>query len=173
MDKKTKIQIVITGVLIVILLCAINNARITMIKSKELTKKTSPSDILDNNESPSSQVESIADSAKGAGGEVSYKKLLKTNTDLSLSRDPFSYRSIKHSTSGFSSSTGLSAILWNKDQSLAVINHKVVKKGDQVGHNTIIEIRVDRIIFNDGTNLLLRPAVESEKSHRIPQSNGS
>jgi hypothetical protein len=170
MDKKTKIQLAITAVLIVILLLAMNNARLAMIKSKELREKTSHSDVLDNNESPSNQAESIANSAKGAGGEVSYKNLLKANTDISLSRDPFSYRLIKHSTPGFSSSTGLSAILWNKDQSLAVINHIVVKKGDKVGHNTIIEIRVDRIIFNDGTVLFLRTAVKAEGSHGTPQN---
>jgi hypothetical protein len=32
-----------------------------------------------------------------------------------------------------------------------VINHKVVKKGDKAGKNTVVEIKGDRVILNDGS----------------------
>jgi len=148
MDKKTKIQFVITGILVIFLIFLINNAKNDLIKKNVR----------------SNQEESILAPVERSNGRMSYQKLLKANTDLTLSRDPFVYRSIKHRASSPSLSSGLSAILWDKDQALAVINHKVVKKGDKTGLYTVVDIKPDKVILNDGTAVLLRPAVRAEGS---------
>ncbi|MBU2504439.1 MAG: hypothetical protein ABIK26_01500 [Candidatus Omnitrophota bacterium] len=44
----------------------------------------------------------------------------------------------------------LGGIIWDKQTPLAVINDDVVGIGDKVGTNTIVEIKQDIVILNDG-----------------------
>jgi len=59
--------------------------------------------------------------------------------------------------------TGLNGILWDSRQPLAIINNKVVKKGDKIAGNVVVNIKEDRVILSDGSNLFeLRIEKEEE-----------
>lgn len=49
--------------------------------------------------------------------------------------------------------------MWDKEKPLAIINDAIVKIGDKVSGNIIVDIKQDKVILNDGTNdfeLLMR-----------------
>jgi len=41
--------------------------------------------------------------------------------------------------------------MWNKTNPTAMIGDVIVKRGDKLGANTVVEINPDSIILNDGT----------------------
>lgn len=43
-----------------------------------------------------------------------------------------------------------SGILWSQEHPLAIINEAIVKVGDKVGVNTVMDMKQDRVILNDG-----------------------
>jgi hypothetical protein len=45
----------------------------------------------------------------------------------------------------------LSGIMWSPKKPLAVINNRVVKVGDKIFGSTVIEIRKDKVILNNGS----------------------
>ena len=62
---------------------------------------------------------------------------------------------------GASTSTGgkliLDGIAWDKKSPRAVINDRIVEVGDEIGGMSVVEIKKDRVILNDGkTNIELR-----------------
>jgi len=66
-------------------------------------------------------------------------------------RDPFSA-----SSAPIEDYTGLtlSGIMWwDKDNPKAIINNNIVSIGDKVGEATVIDIKQDRVIFNDGSKI--------------------
>jgi hypothetical protein len=142
MDKKTKTQLGITGILAVILLFIIMNASNSLMRSKEQKDTTLQT----------SQAVALPATVKNAQVNMLYNKSSAVNKDLSSLRDPFAYPAVQaeYNTSIPVLKIKLNAILWDKDQSLAVINHKVVKRGDKAGRYTVVEIKADRIILNDG-----------------------
>lgn len=61
-------------------------------------------------------------------------------------RNPFSLTPIK----GYGAPI-LIGIMWDKENSIAIINGNIVKIGDKVSENTIVDIKQDKVIFNDGS----------------------
>ena len=47
--------------------------------------------------------------------------------------------------------SGLTGIIWNEDNPKAIINDEIVAIGDKIDGKTVIDIKQDRIILNDGT----------------------
>lgn len=45
----------------------------------------------------------------------------------------------------------LEGILWDKERPMAIINDTIREIGDKVGINTIVDIKQDRVILNDGS----------------------
>jgi len=43
----------------------------------------------------------------------------------------------------------LSAILYNEAGSVAIINHRIVRRGDQIGGRRVVSILEDRVILQD------------------------
>ncbi len=45
-------------------------------------------------------------------------------------------------------------IVWGDDEvgTFAIINDKIVKKGDEIGGKRVVEIKKDKVIINDGQN---------------------
>jgi len=41
--------------------------------------------------------------------------------------------------------------MWSEKNPGAMINDTIVKNGDRIGDNTVIEIRQDKVILSDGT----------------------
>lgn len=45
----------------------------------------------------------------------------------------------------------LNGIIWNKTRPKAMIGDAIVVKGDRIAQNTVVDIKPDRVILNDGT----------------------
>jgi len=88
-------------------------------------------------------------------GEVSGKSrytLLELEANaLELKTDPFTGTTIAIMKK-VSSGIALSGVLWNKSNPLALIDGKVMKKGDRVGDWVIVAINENSVILNDGYN---------------------
>ncbi len=48
----------------------------------------------------------------------------------------------------------LEGIMWDEKTPCAIINGRVVKAKDRIGDNEVVEIKKDRVILNDGKNLI-------------------
>ena len=46
----------------------------------------------------------------------------------------------------------LNGVVWDKESPRAIINNNIVGIGDKVGTNTVIDIKQDRVILNNGTS---------------------
>lgn len=49
------------------------------------------------------------------------------------------------------SSITLNGIMWDKVNPKAAVNGAIVRKGDKVENNTVVDIKPDRVILNNGT----------------------
>lgn len=77
---------------------------------------------------------------------LTVERQYKRSTHTSWKRSPF----VPTSTST-SSKLVVSGIIWSKDKPKAMIGDAMVGKGDKVGNNTVVEIKPDKVILNDGT----------------------
>lgn len=69
----------------------------------------------------------------------------KRTSYSSWGRDPFVLR---NTASG--AGLMLGGIMWDKENPMAIINGRIVKTGDNVGGNIVVDIRQDSVILNDG-----------------------
>lgn len=65
----------------------------------------------------------------------------------SWSRDPFSASSAP--IKGYRGFV-LSGIMWDKESPTAIINDNIVKIGDKISGNAVVDIKQDRVILSDG-----------------------
>lgn len=79
-------------------------------------------------------------------GGLSVERRAKRSKFTAWKRSPF----VASGTST-SSSLVLSGIIWNKDRPKAMIGDTIVTKGAKVEGKTVVDIRPDRVILNDGT----------------------
>ena len=138
LDKRSKMQIRITAVLIVVLIViSINSIRIIKIKAKP---EHVPSAALKKGVEPlMSKFRTTA--------EKPTMEVVDKYKDMSWGRDPFQLGE-------GSSLTGLKlqGITWHKKGWKAIINGEIVGVGDMVGQNKVIEIKKNNVVVNDGTN---------------------
>lgn len=52
---------------------------------------------------------------------------------------------------GEPSTISLRGIMWNKTNPKAMFGDAIAGKGDKVGNSTVVDIKKDRVIINDGT----------------------
>ncbi len=80
-----------------------------------------------------------------AAGIMPTKRRATQTKFVSWGRNPFAPRgsAIKNLL--------LNGILWDKEKPMAIINDTTVSIGDKIDGNTIIDIKEDRVILNDGT----------------------
>ena len=71
----------------------------------------------------------------------------KRSKFTSWKRNPFTLQ--KTSSKAFKGLV-LSGIMWDKGKPLAIINGEIVKIGDNVSGNIVVDIKQDRVILNDG-----------------------
>jgi len=139
MRKKDLIELGITGVLLVVLILAFANAA-----KKPATRKAIEPNPVDL---------SGAGREDGADSGSLYGLLEQETKSIELKRDPFTAAPIvreSNAQSGFV----LTGILWDKTNSLAIIDTEVVKKGDRLGKKTVADIKQDRVILNDGQEFI-------------------
>jgi len=83
-----------------------------------------------------------ADNVRSGELLSSVKRRAKRTSFSSYKRDIFSLNS-----NGLS---GLTGIIWDAKSPRAIIDDIVVGVGEKVGENTVVEIKQDRVILNDG-----------------------
>ena len=138
MNKKN-IELIVTGVLVLILVSAFVNSLNT------IKKKKSSSSVV----STMSATSAIAVSEEQVPvKEISVLQEEET-AKLEMRRDPFTAAPIKPQETS-SSSIQLNGILWDKTNPMAIINESIVKVGDRVGAYIVVSIKQDSVILNDG-----------------------
>lgn len=75
------------------------------------------------------------------------QRAAKRTNYTSWSRNPFVLQ--KTSSKSFKGLT-LDGIMWDKGKSMAIINGEIVRIGDNVNENLVVDIKQDRVILNDG-----------------------
>lgn len=139
-DKKKRVELIITAVLVAVFLLAWANSR-KFLKSKTAAK---------NNVSPAQEP------ARRSGGEGAAAAIAPVESDESLpwKRCPFSGKvysgsqaPVRADSAGFT----LSGIVWDSEKPRAIINDKIVSIGAGIGGYTVIEIKTDRVILSDGS----------------------
>lgn len=80
-------------------------------------------------------------------GAASFQRRAKRSQYTSWKRSPF----IESGLSSSSSSLTLNGIINSGKGLKASIGDAIVKKGDKIGNNTVVDIKKDRVILNDGT----------------------
>lgn len=134
MQKKEKVKLGITVCLILVLLFAVINAG----KKGKQGKPPRTSDIR------RAQLE------QGESKDL-FKMMEEEGKNLELIRDPFTAAPIapeKISDTGLR----LNGILWDNAHSMVIINDTIVKIGDKINGNTVVNIKPEKVILNDGNH---------------------
>lgn len=140
MHKNKLIEISITIFLVVVLLFAVARAikrpkkegQPSLAKQEALQKQTPIAEVK---VPPKDLFFKLEEEAKG----------------LALKNDPFSAAPIAALDKKASVDLQLSGIVWDKISPTAIINGRIVDKGDKILGNVVVEIKQDRIILNDGS----------------------
>lgn len=138
MRQKDKIQIIITGVLVVVLILAFGNASK---KLRNRNMKVKP-------KATGAPALPISRESKPESKDL-YNSLEQHARSIDLKRDPFTASPIV-SENSLSSDISLTGILWDPLKPLAIIDGNVVRKGERVGSKVIMDIKRDRVILSDG-----------------------
>ena len=126
MEKKDKIQLGITGVLVIVLLFFLMRAfekrkPPSPVKAKELV---------------------IGQSVKRPG---LYARLEQEIKKMDFKRDPFSQQSLSDLKE--SQDLHLSGILWDEANPTAIINGQIITVGGEINGKKIVEIKKDKVIL--------------------------
>lgn len=134
LEKKDKIQLGITGVLILLLIVLMASNFSGRKKKASLKKKRA------------SVVQPIAPAPAAAG--IPLERLQQEAADLKLERDPFTRQ-----PGGTSAGRGpaLKGIAWDPQEPTAIISGRIVRIGDEVEGHRVADIQKDKVILNDGT----------------------
>lgn len=128
MDKK-RIELIITGVLVIILILAWANTA-AVLKKKNAPAKKSVSIV-------SSQPVAVQEKTRGI-------QETENNEDLSWVRCPFSGKPL---ILGAAEDMKLNGIIWDERNPMAVINDIIVRKGDTCDGHLVIDITQDKVIL--------------------------
>lgn len=134
MDKK-RLEMIITAALILVLIFAWANS------AKTLKKRSSPTGTLGSTPIqtrvyPGQEKEEISGS------------------NLVWGRCPFSGKIYTEKEGLGIVNLKLDGIIWDRQQPLAVINGRVLEIGGRIEGNTVVDIKEDRVILNNGSNNL-------------------
>lgn len=94
---------------------------------------------------PSEAASSVSNQAPAQLSPVSVERRAKRSKFTAWKRSPF----VSTGTST-SSNLILSGVIWNKDKPKAMIGDTIVTEGSKVQGNTVVDIKPDRVILNDG-----------------------
>jgi len=134
MKKKDTIQLVITGVLIIVL--------IRLAVGLRDGKRNSDSPVLPKKASN----EQIIGEPIGAKKEL-YSRLEQETKNLKIRRSPFTEQIYILDSGPY-----LNGIFWDAKRPTAIINNKIVEHGSKVADYTVIYILRDRVILFDSTS---------------------
>ncbi|MBL7151294.1 MAG: hypothetical protein ISS89_01710 [Candidatus Omnitrophica bacterium] len=149
MKKKSLIELVLTAILIVVLLFAVNNA----IKRPKRSAPPAVNPGVKNIPLAADKIPKTKAAQAAMPVKHQYQIQEEEGQKLELKRDPFAAIApvVAKSQAAEASSITLSGILWDENNPLAIINNKVVKKADSVSGCRVIEIKRNSVVLNDGT----------------------
>jgi hypothetical protein len=135
MTKKEKIEYIITGILVVLLLLF----SIRMVVRVSRAKKRRPATKKEASDSGIIQKEMA----------VATEKIVTKGKTLSWRHDPFGLApSVREEKEA--GPLKLEGVLWDKAAPLAIINGQILKKGENVDGRKIVEIGERHVILSDG-----------------------
>ncbi len=126
MEKKDKIQLGITGVLVIVLLFFLMRA---------FEKKKRPAPV---------KAKEVATS-QGVKDPGLYARLEQEIKKMDFKRDPFSQPS--SADQGGPQALHLSGILWDETNPTAIINDEIVAVGGEINGKRVVEIKRDKVIL--------------------------
>src|SRR3989338_2809372 len=129
MEKKDKIQLGITGVLVIVLV-------VFLIRAFEKGKRPAPVKVK----------EFVADQSVKEPGL--YTRLEQEIKKMDFKRDPFSRQSFSDLEE--SQDLHLSGILWDEVNPTAIINDEIVAVGSRIQGGRVVDIRKDKVILEEG-----------------------
>jgi hypothetical protein len=148
MIKKDKINFIVTGFLVLILIFAIKNAGRSLSKPKK-RKQLSPKTMKQKQSSHVSYLskDTLPDELSKVSATTVFEALDKISLNLKVEADPFVF--------GRKQDKGpkkvlLSGIIADKAEPKAIINETIVGVGDTIGGNIIVEIVPDKVILSNG-----------------------
>jgi len=151
MEKKKLIQLIITGILIIILIFMGNNARKRVREAKRLRIKHKVTVVKDGEVSEAPAFEDGGPlGTRAYTGKGFYRRLEDEFRDLRLTRDPF-YAGAIDTATGAMTDLRLTGILWDDVAPLAIIDNNPVGEGTMIGKYTVLKIEKDKAILTDGT----------------------
>ncbi|MFH1360213.1 MAG: hypothetical protein ABIJ41_04150 [Candidatus Omnitrophota bacterium] len=130
LKPKDKIQLGVTAGLVLVLIFVILSA----VRGQ---KSRRPQGFFQNQNTPAEQ-------SKTAG---LYSRLEEETNNLQINRDPF-FKKPQASTQ--ESGLQLNGIAWEKGDPKAIINNKIVEIGSEINGHTVVNIKKDRVILNNG-----------------------
>ena len=170
MTKKDRVQIGITGVLIVVLLAVIG------IQAGRIKKKRRPRPVKVQpvrpvsgpRRSAPSQPRTVAPRSASPvvrepedGNPPGLFDRLRAETDsLPLARDPFTLKPIDKGGAAGGAAAGpleLYGIAWGQAEPKAIINNRIVQPGSEIQGFVVLEIQPDKVILSDGTETVILP----------------
>ncbi|HBO96908.1 MAG TPA: hypothetical protein DE315_00390 [Candidatus Omnitrophica bacterium] len=129
MEKKDKIQLGITGVLVIILL---------LFLARAFEKKKRPLPV---------KAKEVAADQKVKEPDL-YTRLEQEIKKMDFKRDPFSRQSLSDLEE--SQDLHLSGILWDEVNPTAIINDEIVAVGSRIQGGRVVDIRKDKVILEEG-----------------------
>ncbi len=157
LPKDQKMKLAVTAGLVLILIFVVNNSRQAVKKVKQRRKKTLHSKVL--KEKKGSEEKDLLSKIEELPGkeevtEGLYRQLEEKTKDLALNRDPFTRGRVSTKQTIESSGPALSGIIWDEKSPRAVINNQIIRVGDTIGKNVVIEITPDSVTLDDGSRYL-------------------
>ncbi len=153
MHKKDKIQIAVTGVLVVILAVILA----TGVGKKGRKKKRCLPVVRAGTSALAAKPKSPAPASSSPVKLSPFRQLQAEAQSMTLVRDPFTLKSIEKEDGEAAAQEVefyLIGIAWDSAQPKAIINNKIVQVGSQLGRYTVMEISENRVILSDGAEKL-------------------
>ncbi len=146
MEKKKLTQIGITGILIAVLLLAVNSCMHRLKRAKPAAKQAAPETKVAQNIPAAAKAP-----APAAGAKPLYQVQEEEGRALESKRNPFEAIITQAPKPPPSAATiNLTGILWDKEKPMAIINGKIVKAGDRAAGCSVVEIKENSVVLNDG-----------------------
>lgn len=138
MTKKDKMELIITSVGILLLILAIGNIFKAKGETKEKKKVAAKASSV-----AAGTVEGIAHL------KVGFQEFEDKIVVSEWGKDPFTYKPLAHM-----GDLRLGGIVWDEEAPTAIIDGEIVGVGDVIGGNVVVEIQPDRVILNDGSEMV-------------------
>lgn len=135
---KRKLELLITGIALVIFTLFLVNA------FNKTKKQARPSDVS----AKPLPMESDRERIRPTLAEYAPSELPKR--DLKWGRDPFGLGKFMVKGEEGLVRLALNGIVWDGENPYAIINDEIVKKGDTIDGNIVVEIREESVILDDG-----------------------